>query len=374
MTKSKLIKFMASSAIFTLAFTGCANAPNNNVKQPDTVQVQEQTQETQVQETPAPTPAEVKLTYYYTANESGSISKIDSITNKVIDTIQVDGSPHNIQISSDGQIVAFTVAEKMTEEEEKDENMEMNMDMKGEVFFYDTNTRDLVKQMELGKHPAYIVFTEDGKYVLVTDSKDNNVSILDAKTYEVLNTIAVGKGPNGFRISKDSKFAYIANMEEDTVSVIDIENSKEIKKITVGETPVTTAITSDGKTLLVTVSSENVLAVINLATDAIEKIAVGTNPAQVYLQSDDQYAFVANQGTKESPSNTVSKIDMGTKTVIATTETGKGAHGVVVTNDNKYVYVTNKYENTISVIDNTTGQVISTVQVDEGPNGISYRE
>jgi len=375
MTKSKFIKLMASSAIFTLALTGCANAPNNNnAQQPSQTQAPStQTPEPQATQTPAATPAEVKLTYYYTANESGSISKIDSGTNQVVDTIKVDGAPHNVQVSPDGKIVAFTSGEKMTEEQEKDKSMETTMGMKGSAVFYDIDAGTLINQVEIGKHPAHIVFTEDGKYVLVTDSEANNVSIIDAKTYKVVNTVAVGKGPHGFRISKDSQFAYIANMDEDTVSVVDIVNNKEVKKIKVGKTPVTTGITSDGKTLLVTVNSENVLAIIDLATGSVEKIPVGVGPAQVYIQSDDKYAFVANQGTKESPSNTVSKVDMASKKVISTIQTGKGAHGVVVTPDNKYVYVTNMYENTVSVIDNTTDQVIDTAQVDATPNGISYR-
>lgn len=129
-------------------------------------------------------------------------------------------------------------------------------------------------------------------------------------------------------------------------------------------------ITSDGKTLVVTV---NALAIIDLSTDKVDKVAVGKGPAQVYIEPDDKYAFVANQGTEDAPSNTVSKIDMSTKKVVATIETGKGAHGVVVSTDNKYVYVTNMYDGTVSVIDNSTDKVIKNTKVEGEPNGISYR-
>lgn len=163
-------------------------------------------------------------------------------------------------------------------------------------------------------------------------------------------------------------------MGEDTVSVVDIASNKEIKKIKVGKTPVTTAITKDGKTLVATVNAENYLAIVDLATDKIEKVSVGVGPAQVYLSTDDKYAFVANQGTEKNPSNTISKVDLTTKQVVATIETGKGAHGVVVSPDNKFVYVTNMYEATVSVIDNETNKVIATIPVDEEPNGISFKK
>lgn len=354
----KYMKFITAFAILTLSLTGCSNGIKEN-KSINKTQDQNQTQ----------TDVEEKTHFYYTANESGSISKIDATTNEVIETIKDEQSPHNVQVSPDGKVVAYTSAAKM----EKNQTEHGTMSMNGSAIFYDVDTGKLIKKVEVGKHPAHIVFTEDGKYVLVTNNEDDNISIIDAKTYKLIKNVKVGKGPHGFRISKDSKFAYVANMGEDTVSVVDIENNKEVKKITVGKTPVTTGITSDGKTLIVTVNTENMLAIIDLETDKVEKVPVGAGPAQVYIQPDDKYAFVANQGTEEQPSNTVSKIDLTTKKVITTIETGKGAHGVVVSPDNKYVYVTNMYEGTVSVIDNTTDKIIKTIKVDEEPNGISFR-
>lgn len=191
----------------------------------------------------------------------------------MVETIKDEGSPHNIQVSPDGKV-------------------------------------------EVGKHPAHIVFTKNGEFALVTNNEDNNVSIINAKSYKLINNVAVGKGPHGFRISADSKYAYIANMGEDTVSVVDIAGNKEIKKIKVGSTPVTTGVTEDSKTLVVTINAENSIAIVDLNSDKVEKIAVGVGPAQVYLSPDNKYAYVANQGTEKNPSNTVSKVDLTTKQVL----------------------------------------------------------
>ena len=37
--------------------------------------------------------------FYYTANEGGSISKVDALSNKLIKTIKLEGVVHNAQIS-----------------------------------------------------------------------------------------------------------------------------------------------------------------------------------------------------------------------------------------------------------------------------------
>ncbi len=306
--------------------------------------------------------------YYFTANEDGSISKLDAVTNKVLATINVSGKVHNVQISPDNKILAATLVPKADGHDDGG-----SVHGHGYILFYNADTNELISKVNVGNHPAHVVFTNDGKYVLATDSEKNNVSVIDLSTSKVIKTIDTGKGPHGFRISSDSKYAYIANSKADTISVIDINELKEVKVIQVGDSPITTAINEDNTMLLATLNSENSLAIIDLATDKVQKIAVGKGPAQVYIQKDNKFAFVANQGTENNPSNTLSKIDLSTKEVVATIDVGNGAHGIVVSDDNKYVYVTNMYDNTVSVIDNSKNKVIAIIPVGETPNGITYK-
>lgn len=335
--------------------------------------------------------------FIFTANEGGSISKIDSSTNEVVDTIKVDGAVHNVQVSPDGKVLGATVVPGMGHEEDSDNNSEDHsshgsndqsdehsshesnsdhsnmdsMDMRGFAMFYNIESGELLKQVQVGNHPAHIVFTSNSKSALVTNNEDHTVSVIDTETFEITNTIQTGKGPHGFRISSDDQFAYIANMAENTVSVVNLQTFKEDKKIEVGQAPVTTAISSDGKTLVTSLNAENKVAIVDVETGEVEKVDVGNGPAQVYIQADNQYVFVANQGTEDTPSDSVTKIDLTNNKVVATIKTGKGSHGVVTSSDNKFVYVTNMFDHTVSVIDNEKNEVIATVDVDKTPNGIS---
>ena len=90
------------------------------------------------------------------------------------------------------------------------------------------------------------------------------------------------------------------------------------------------------------------------------------------MTPDNKYVLVANQGTKENPSTTVSIVDAATFTVVSTIETGDGAHGVVVDPSGRYAYITNIYENTVSVIDIEQKIVIATIPSSAAPNGISF--
>jgi YVTN family beta-propeller protein len=309
--------------------------------------------------------------YYFTANEGGTISKVNVTDNEVVATIEAEGIVHNVQVSPDGKIIGATLVPKMENDHGDYHGDSHGMDMTGKALFYDTNSNELINTVDVGNHPAHIVFTNDGKYALVTNNEDNTVSVIEMNSYSVVNTISTGKGPHGFRISNDNKYAYIANMGADSVSVINLETMSEEKQIKVGNTPVTTGITTDGKTLVITLNAENALGIVNLETDEVSKVEVGKGPAQLYIDSSNQFAYVANQGTEDSPSNSLTIVDINNKTVTATVETGKGSHGVVASSDNKYVYVTNMFEDTISVIDPSTKKVVKTVKVGETPNGIS---
>jgi YVTN family beta-propeller protein len=352
-------KFVLGLGIIVLSLTACSgNIKVDKVTENTTVQVEENKSINN----------EVVNSFYFTADEGGSISKIDANSNKVVNTIYLDGSVHNVQISPDGSILGAVLvpAGHGHESSTKSPN--------GFALFYDSNTDQLIKKVEVGKHPAHIVFTEDERYVLVTNSEDNTVSVLDGSNYDIVGTITTGKGPHGFRITQDSKYAYIANTDEDTISVLNLELLKEDKRIKVGKTPVTTAMTKDGRFVLVTLHAEDSIAVVDTTTDTVTKIPVGVGPAQVYIQSDDRFAFVANQGTETNPSNTVSKIDLNTMEIVATITTGQGAHGVAFSQDNKFVYITNMFEDTVSVIDNEGNKVIDTFEVGKIPNGITYKK
>lgn len=352
------------AVMMTLALTVSACGKLQTGKEADKLSPSPTTvTDTKPAETKSPV-VDVKPKFTFTGDEGGTITKVDLGLNKVVDTIKVEGSIHNVQVSPDGKVLGATLVPKAA-------GHEGHAESKGLALFYDTATNQLIKKIEVGNHPAHIVFTQDQQYALVTNNEDNTVSVIDTKTYQTKGTIPTGKGPHGFRISADSKTAYVANMGEDSVSVLDLGAMKEIRKIKVGKTPVTTGVTSDGKWMVVTLNSENAAAIVDLQSDKVDIVPVGNGPAQVYIQSDNQVAIVANQGTEKSPSNSISKIDLATKKVVATIETGKGAHGVVTSVDNKWIYVTNMFEDTISVVDNVQNKEVMKIPVGDVPNGIS---
>jgi YVTN family beta-propeller protein len=121
------------------------------------------------------------------------------------------------------------------------------------------------------------------------------------------------------------------------------------------------------------VNGENAVAKVDVAKrKLVGKVAVGVGPIQVYVSPDGRYLLVANQGTEESPSTTVSIVDTATFEVAETIETGRGAHGVVIDPTSRHAYVTNIYGDDVAVLDLAERKVVARIPVGSKPNGISF--
>lgn len=187
-TKLSFITFLISGALLA----GCSSDSDQSSASAEKIKKGTQTSE-EIANTNLPEKDTTK--YIFTADEGGSISKIDAATNEVVTTIEVDGTVHNVQVSPDGKMLGATVVPEMKHGEETqgddthgedphgdDGHGSMSMEMNGKALFFDIKTNELLKTIEVGNHPAHFVFTENGKYALVSNNEDNNVSVIDIES------------------------------------------------------------------------------------------------------------------------------------------------------------------------------------------------
>lgn len=308
----------------------------------------------------------------YVANEEGgSVSVIDLQNSLKITSIDISGNSgemfmaHNVQVAPDGKSVWVTA---------------VPMDSTGinQLVVIDPNTATIKKRIQLGKdlHVAHVVLDKESKYAFVTAKESNQVIQVDASTYEVLRKfkLGVGHAPHGLRYS-DGKL-YVANMDAKSLSVINISDGK-IKDVPLGGVVVQTAVTQNEKFVFATLYDTKEVIRYDLQSGQITRIplpAEAQGSIQLYATPDSKLLYVADQGElMERPvSNKVFVIDISNAKVISTIKVGKKAHGIVVSQDGKTVYVTNSIDNTVSVIDVVTQKVTATIPVGKGPNGISY--
>ncbi len=306
----------------------------------------------------------------FTANEKdASISRID-LASGVVNTYKVDILPHNVQVSPDGQWLLATGMPS-----DAGHHGHEGGDKGGRLLVFRIDDLSQPSQsIAAGEHPAHVVTDRTSRLAFVADSGADAVRVLDLQTGKEVARIATGRYPHGLRLSPDGSTLYVATMKSDAVSIIDVTRQKETARIKVGKSPVQVGFTADGKTAFASLSAENRLAIIDTDKRAvIARVPVGRLPVQMYATPDGRQLFVANQGSSARPNDRVTVIDLVTRRALIDITTGKGAHGVAMSEDGAYAFVTNIEDATVSVIDTTSHRVIAHYRVGAAPNGISFR-
>ncbi|WP_374350699.1 beta-propeller fold lactonase family protein [Chitinimonas sp.] len=304
----------------------------------------------------------------YTANErEGSISQVRLIDGTV-NTVKLDVAPHNLQVSPDGR---WLLVVGMPQHAGHEGHSMGGGQLLG---FRIDGLAQPAFALPAGAHPAHVVTDLAGKRAFVTDSAASVVRVFDLEAQKEIGQVATGAFPHGLRLSPDGGTLYVADMKADAVSVIDLASLKEVGRIAVGKAPVQVGFAPDGKQAYVSLSAENKLGLIDTAKRKLTgKVAVGRTPIQMFATPDGKQVFRANQGSAKQPDDKVSVFDPIASKVVATVTSGKGAHGVAMSSDGAYAFVSNIEDGTFTVIDTASHRVVAIHHVGAGPNGISYQ-
>ncbi len=176
----------------------------------------------------------------------------------------------------------------------------------------------------------------------------------------------------GLALSGDGKTLAVVNMQSDSLSLADTANrhvSREIRffvpgqAAAIGELPYWVAIRSDaaGAFARAYVSSQRDGQVLSAGADGtFNVITVGGEPNRMVLSSDQRFLYVANGDLDE-----IEVIDTGTESVVRRISMlrpgdrflGAGPSGLMLSPDGGTLYVTLDNENALAVVDLRAGRV-----------------
>jgi YVTN family beta-propeller protein len=157
----------------------------------------------------------------------------------------------------------------------------------GSVTVIDPRNGEIIKEIVTGLHPNEIISDRKGRYLYVTNSNSDNISVIETGSDEVCETISIrlqpdinpffGDSPDGLCLSKNEKVLYVANGMDNALAVISL-GKKASGKGRTSESYVTGFIPTGGYPSSVCISSVHKLYVSNLeaagATLGLELINV----------------------------------------------------------------------------------------------------
>jgi YVTN family beta-propeller protein len=189
---------------------------------------------------------------------------------------------------------------------------------------------------------------------------------INTKTFVIENAVKVGAVPKFLAISKDEKLMIVSNWSSSDISIIDMTSEKEVKKVDVGAHPRGVAISSDSKKAYITVMGSTKIAIVDLVTYEVSYITgIGSSPRHLVLSANDSLLYISlNSG------NSLVKYELATGKKQCC-KTNAGPRTMILSPDQKYLYVVNYFSNTFSKIRSDSMTVVEVVETGHHPIGIT---
>lgn len=174
-------------------------------------------------------------------------------------------------------------------------------DLGNRVAFVDPVAERIAGSVAVGRHPAALAFSPDGRTLYVANRGESQVDVVDAAARAVQARITVGLHPAALAIG--AQRLYVADSDDDDVAVIDLASRRVIARVplpfaradAVGASP--NALALDGDRLYVTCGAANAIAVFRTTAAGLAPlgaIPVGWYPTAVAVDRAHHALYVAN--------------------------------------------------------------------------------
>ena len=238
-------------------------------------------------------------------------------------------------------------------------------------------------------------YVPDAPFILLGHNSNQNAPIPNYDGSLLKGTRAAAAAPAlvrgavvaGIAVSRDGKTLAAANFENDSLSITDTTSRTPTREahffnpgetVAQGEYPYDVKILSDEKgaarTAYVTSLRDDQVMVVNVQTGTFSSIAVGGQPNRMVLSGDQRRLYVVNGN-----SDTISVIDTASNRVEKTLQLsrpgdrykGLNANSATISPDGGTLYVTLATENSVAVVNLSSGELEGRIPTGWYPTSVS---
>ena len=143
----------------------------------------------------------------------------------------------------------------------------------------DTVTMEVVGEIHVGGHPVDVRVAPDGSVFYVADQDRNGVSVIDPVLMQEVGFLPTGREAHGLEVSRDAGSLYVSNRLAGSISVIDFSTRQVIATWVVGGSPDMMQISPDGSQLWVSNRYHASVTVVDTRSGRVlHTIEVGAGP------------------------------------------------------------------------------------------------
>ena len=307
---------------------------------------------------------------FVTNEGSGDLSVIDGPSGSMIATWPLGKRPRGIAASPDGRHLYVALSGSPVAGPGVDENLLPSADKAADgIAVIDTADGKLERVIHGISDPEQLAVGRDGARLYVASEDTGKAVILDAKTGRTLAMLDVGAEPEGVAVSPDGSLVFVTSEVGNSVSRIDTKSNHESGRVLVGERPRDIAFTSDGLKAYVTGESDGSLVVIDVAALKVDKrIKVPgehPRPKGVVVSGDNRHVYITT-----GRAGNLDAFDAVSLELIGSIAVGARPWGLALSPDGRLAYTANGPSNDVSVVDTSTMKVVGKIPVGVRPWGL----
>jgi YVTN family beta-propeller protein len=225
------------------------------------------------------------------------------------------------------------------------------------VSVIDPATYKVIDTIEVGHEPQHVVPSWDLKTLWVNNDLGNSLTPIDPATGTAGDPVDV-HDPYNLYFTPDGKYAVVMASNDHALVFRDAHTMKLVKSVPSQCAGVNHAdFSPDGRYFIVSCEFSGDLLKVDTAKMEVvakQKIPIdGSMPQDVKISPDGKVWYVADM-----MADGVWELDGDTFSTPKLLKTGAGAHGLYVSRDSAYLYISNRGEGSISVLDFATGKLI----------------
>ncbi len=230
------------------------------------------------------------------------------------------------------------------------------------------------RTIDLGayRRPHGIAFLPGDSLVAVTSETAQTVVLVRVADGSIVKTLSTGQGGSHMlAVTGDGRTIFTGNIRDGTVSQLDVASGKRTRLFQTPPEPEAITVTADGREVWVGSNSEGTVSVVDVATGRVDTPLDGFQwPYRILITPDDRHVLIPDLRAHE-----LRIVDRASRAVVDVMQLdGAGPQGITLSHDGRTIYHAMSLEDRIAVIDLATRKVLRTIDTGRGPDGVAYTD
>jgi YVTN family beta-propeller protein len=219
--------------------------------------------------------------------------------------------------------------------------------------------------------PYNLYFTPDGRYAIAVSERLHRLDFRDAHTMRLHHSLSLPcSGANHMDFTADGRYLLVSCEFDGKVVRVDVPNEKVVGSMTLdpGASPQDVKLSPDGKLFYVAdLDKDGVWMVDAKRLRKVGFIPTGAGAHGLYVSRDSRYLYVSNRGE-----GSVSVISFATRKVAHKWRIPGGGSPDMggVSADGKVLWLSGRYNAVVYAISTSNGKLLARVPVGNGPHGL----